>query len=280
MTGVGRFLRQRLAEDARWCSPIPVGSVLAPLVETGEHGRGRLLGRRRHRRGLRAADLRPLAGDEGLLDLRHGELRRRARAAAQGRHPRRLVHRHAARGGAALLPRADRRRSASSRFVCDTGNKYLSKVFNDYWMADQGFVEREQHGDLRDLVIARYARAPTIVVVGPNEPCSRPTSACGRRRLAAAGDGGRPLVGIVDESDILDALVDAGETMAERFRDAGRRASWSRKLETVCGRRAGRASSCRCFDRGHVALVMDGGEVPRPDHPHRPDQLFPACADR
>src|SRR5688572_33023538 len=24
-------------------------------------------------------------------------------------------------------------------FVCDSGNKYLSKQFNDFWMADQGF---------------------------------------------------------------------------------------------------------------------------------------------
>ncbi|HYK99848.1 MAG TPA: cysteine synthase family protein, partial [Steroidobacteraceae bacterium] len=27
-------------------------------------------------------------------------------------------------------------------FVCDSGNKYLSKVYNDYWMLDQGFLER------------------------------------------------------------------------------------------------------------------------------------------
>ena len=26
--------------------------------------------------------------------------------------------------------------------VCDTGNKYLSKLYNDYWMLDNGFLER------------------------------------------------------------------------------------------------------------------------------------------
>jgi cystathionine beta-synthase len=35
-------------------------------------------------------------------------------------------------------------------FVCDSGNKYLSKMFNDYWMLDQGFIEREKRGDLGD----------------------------------------------------------------------------------------------------------------------------------
>ena len=28
-------------------------------------------------------------------------------------------------------------------FVCDTGNKYLSKMYNDYWMLDNGFLKRE-----------------------------------------------------------------------------------------------------------------------------------------
>ena len=44
-------------------------------------------------------------------------------------------------------------------FACDTGNRYLSKLYNDFWMRDQGFLEREQHGDLRDL-IARPIHAP------------------------------------------------------------------------------------------------------------------------
>ena len=26
-------------------------------------------------------------------------------------------------------------------FACDTGNRYLSKMFNDFWMRDQGFIE-------------------------------------------------------------------------------------------------------------------------------------------
>ena len=42
--------------------------------------------------------------------------------------------------------------------VCDTGNKYLSKVYNDYWMREQGFLDIESHGDLRDLNILLVAR--------------------------------------------------------------------------------------------------------------------------
>ena len=31
-------------------------------------------------------------------------------------------------------------------FVCDSGNKYLSKMFNDYWMLDQGLLARDRAG--------------------------------------------------------------------------------------------------------------------------------------
>jgi hypothetical protein len=52
--------------------------------------------------------------------------------------------------------------------VCDTGNKYLSKMYNDYWMLDNGFLEREPHGDLRDLLLRPFAQRDTVVI-GPNE---------------------------------------------------------------------------------------------------------------
>ncbi|MBY0261723.1 MAG: cysteine synthase family protein, partial [Phycisphaerales bacterium] len=35
--------------------------------------------------------------------------------------------------------------------ICDSGAKYLSKMFNDFWMLDNGFIKRETTNDLRDL---------------------------------------------------------------------------------------------------------------------------------
>src|SRR5258707_6126089 len=37
-------------------------------------------------------------------------------------------------------------------FVADTGNKYLSKMYNDFWMAEQGFIHRPPQSDLNDLI--------------------------------------------------------------------------------------------------------------------------------
>ena len=53
-------------------------------------------------------------------------------------------------------------------FACDTGNKYLSKLFNDFWLEDQGFIKRKEHGDLRDLIGRPHDERATITV-GPTD---------------------------------------------------------------------------------------------------------------
>src|SRR5437588_12086257 len=53
-------------------------------------------------------------------------------------------------------------------FVCDSGNKYLSKMFNDVWMAEQGFTIRPPHGDLSDLILHRY-EAGEVITAGPTD---------------------------------------------------------------------------------------------------------------
>src|SRR5215472_6744135 len=54
-------------------------------------------------------------------------------------------------------------------FVCDTGAKYLSKMYNDYWMLDQGFIERPRAGNLEDLVTRQYDEG-AVITVGPEDP--------------------------------------------------------------------------------------------------------------
>jgi cystathionine beta-synthase len=88
-------------------------------------------------------------------------------------------------------------------FACDTGNKYLSKLFNDFWMEDQGFIRREQHGDLRDLIGRPHGERATVTV-GPGD-----VLATAHNRLRNAGFSQLPvmegdrLVGFIDEEAIL-----------------------------------------------------------------------------
>ena len=110
------LLRARRRRRPRWCSPIPQGSVLADYVQTGKvSARRRLVAGRRHRRGLRAAGLRPLAREEGL----HHPRRRSFQACRELLKKEGILAGTSSgtllAGGAALLPRAEARRSASSR---------------------------------------------------------------------------------------------------------------------------------------------------------------------
>ena len=139
-------------------------------------------------------------------------------------------------------------------FVCDTGNKYLSKMYNDYWMLDQGFLERPRHGDLRDLILRPYAQRDTVVV-GPTDSL---TVAYQRMKMYDVSqlpvmDGDR-IVGIVDESDVL--LHVYGDEA--RFQDPVSTAMVS-KLN-ILDVTAPMESLLPVFDRGHVAIVMDGAK--------------------
>src|SRR5438270_228280 len=70
--------------------------------------------------------------------------------------------------GARRYCRQQKKRKRVVTFVADTGNKYLSKMFNDFWMAEQGFIHRPPHGDLSDLISHRY-EAGEVISVGPDD---------------------------------------------------------------------------------------------------------------
>jgi len=137
-------------------------------------------------------------------------------------------------------------------FVCDTGNKYLSKQYNDYWMLDNGFLARESHGDLRDLILRPYSQRDTVVV-GPKDLL---VTAYQRMKLYEISQmpvmEGDRIVGILDESDVL--LHVYGDEA--RFRDPVSTAMVS-KLD-ILDVRAPVEALLPVFDRGHVAIVMDG----------------------
>lgn len=137
-------------------------------------------------------------------------------------------------------------------FVCDTGNKYLSKMYNDYWMLDNGFLEREVHNDLRDLILRPYARRDTVVV-GPNDTLH---VAYQRMKMYDVSQlpvmDGEKIVGIVDESDVL-MHVYGNE---DRFKDSVASAMVTQL--TLLQVTEPMESLLPVFDRGQVAIVVDG----------------------
>lgn len=141
-------------------------------------------------------------------------------------------------------------------FVCDTGAKYLSKVYNDAWLADQGIGERELHGDLSDLITRKYEDG-AVVSVGPDD-----TLDTAFKRMRGADVSQLPvlqdgrLVGILDESDIVHILNTDEITRKERFAKAVHTAM-ARDLDTVQANE-GLDALIPLFDRDRVAIILDG----------------------
>jgi cystathionine beta-synthase len=91
--------------------------------------------------------------------------------------------------------------------ICDSGAKYLSKMYNDFWMVDQGMLQRERTGDLRDLIARRHDRKEDFTL-SPALPLAQ---AVKRMRMYSVSqmavlDERDRVLGIIDESDILLAL--------------------------------------------------------------------------
>ena len=139
--------------------------------------------------------------------------------------------------------------------VCDSGNKYLSKVYNDYWMLDQGFLQRERFGDLRDLISRRHWEKAAITVTAAETALA----AYGRMKLYDMSQlpvmhEGR-IVGIIDEEDILLKVFGHPEVFNQPVADI-----MESHLVTVAPD-APLPQLIEIFKRGMVAIVMDKGEL-------------------
>ncbi len=105
-------------------------------------------------------------------------------------------------------------------FAADTGNKYLSKLYNDFWMEDQGFIERKKFGDLRDLIGRLHGERATITI-GPTDVLTTAHNRlrnAGFSQLPVMEEGG--LVGIITEDAIIQFVYGKPDLMNAPVRDA------------------------------------------------------------
>ena len=218
VSGVSRYLAGH-APDVELVLADPVGSVLADYITTGELGesRGWLV------EGI-GEDFIPSIADLSRVKKAYSISDEESFNTA-----RELLKREGVLAGSstgtllAAALRFCREQTEPKRvvtFACDTGNKYLSKLFNDFWMQDQGFIERPQHGDLRDLIGRPHGERATITV-GPTDVL---TTAHNRLRNAGFSqlpvmDEGR-LVGVLTEDAIIRFVFGHPDLMHRPVRDA------------------------------------------------------------
>ena len=138
--------------------------------------------------------------------------------------------------------------------VCDSGNKYLSKIYNHYWLDDQGLVNRAATHDLRD-VIARPHNSKNVVTALPSETLQAVYRKMKMHDVSQLPvmDNGR-LLGIVDEMDILLAVMDRPDQFATTVA-----AVMTTDLITVPVNTP-QTDLLPMFAQGLVAIVMDGDD--------------------
>ena len=252
LTGLSRFFA-RVSPQTEMVLADPAGSILAPLVNTGKpppvgswlvEGIGEdfvpaVCDLSRVRKAYSIPDR------EALLTCR--ELLRKEGVMA-GTSTGTLV------AAALRYCREQQTEKRVVTLVCDSGNKYLSKVYNDFWMLDQGFIERERYGDLRDLISRRH-HDHAVATVGADE---KVLTAYQRMKLYDVSQlpvlkDGR-IVGIVDEEDILAEVYDNPEHFNQPVTEA-----MESHVVTVAPT-ASIGELMDIFKRGMVAIVVDGDE--------------------
>jgi len=149
-----------------------------------------------------------------------------------------------------------REQSAPKRvvtFICDSGNKYLSKMYNDFWMFDQGLLERPRSGNLLDLIVRRYQEGGAVTL----SPQDTLLQAYRRMKLFDVSQipvmQGEQVIGIVDESDLVVHL----HADASRFQDPVSTAMVT-SIDTIA-HDAPIADLLPIFQRDHVAIVAERG---------------------
>jgi cystathionine beta-synthase len=95
--------------------------------------------------------------------------------------------------------------------LCDAGSKYLSKIFNDDWMRENGFLEEEPGlGTVRDLL---SNKSSNVVSASPRDKVRDVISTMkglGISQLPVLENG--KMKGLVSEVDLLRHLVSGGGT--------------------------------------------------------------------
>ena len=149
--------------------------------------------------------------------------------------------------------------------VPDSGNKYLSKMYNDFWMFDQGLLERP-----RARQSARSDRASLPGGRRGDAVAATDTLMLAYRRMKLFDVSqipvmqGEQVIGIVDESDLVMHL----HTDPSRFQGSGRHRHGDRPRDHRA-RCADRAICCRSFSattwRSSPSTATSSGVITRID---------------
>jgi cystathionine beta-synthase len=209
ITGVGRYLKEQ-NPDVTIVGVDPEGSMIAPFFNTGEKVEG-------HPYKVEGIGNDKIPGTLDLdvvdeyLSFGDGEAFRMARRVSREEG---LF----AGGSAGLLVHAAvdvaRRINDPNAFVvtlvCDWGERYLSKTYDDDWMRENGFLERPKRNTVLEALDAKESRVGSLVSVEPTTPVRIALSA-----ITAHDIGQLPVI----RDDACIGSITEGRLMAQVIED-------------------------------------------------------------
>jgi cystathionine beta-synthase len=137
--------------------------------------------------------------------------------------------------------------------LCDSGDRYLSKCFDDEWMRDMGYLENEL-GTVRDVLEFRKCE---VVFARPDESLATVAHRMNELGVSqmplAPSDGGPHLM--IHETDLLQSLVagrcSPNDPVLAAAKPLEGRVSMDDPLSKVQ----------RVFDENNIAVVVEGEEI-------------------
>ena len=219
ITGVGRYLKQRNSR-VRVVGIDPEGSMIGPFFSTGT----RIEGHPYKVEGI-GNDKIPGALDLSVVDeyrtCTDGEAFTMGRRLAReeglfvGGSSGLLAH-----GAVALARELDDPTALIVTLLPDWGEHYLSKMYDDDWMRENGFIERPRRKSVAEVLAEGERRVGDLVTVGPSTPIRMALSTLtahdiGQLPVVLEGEcvgsltEARLMALVIDKPELLDRPVDA-----------------------------------------------------------------------
>jgi len=209
ITGVGRYLKEQ-NPDVTIVGVDPDGSMIAPFFNTGEKVEG-------HPYKVEGIGNDKIPGTLDLdvvdeyLSFGDGEAFRMARRVSReeglfaGGSAGLLVH-----AAVDVARRVDDPDAFVVTLVCDWGERYLSKTYDDDWMRENGFLERPKRNTVLEVLEAKDSRVGSLVSVEPTTPVRIALSA-----ITAHDIGQLPVI----RDDMCLGSITEGRLMAQVIED-------------------------------------------------------------
>ena len=208
ITGVGRYLKEK-NPAVRVIGVDPEGSMIGPYFNTGEMVEGH------------PYKAEGVGNDKipGTLDLDVVDDFRSLPDGPAFRMARRIAREEGLFGGGSsgllvhtaveIAKEVDDPDAFVVTFVCDWGERYLSKVYDDDWMRENGFLERPKRMSVLDAVRAKESRVDALITVEPTTPIRMALSAItahdiGQLPVIRSGE----CVGSVTETSLMTQVIE------------------------------------------------------------------------